>query len=95
MNDREGAIKVWEDLLRINPSATAPNGQPEAIKSEAIKSMFRWLRRKLALQGAHFLFVHFHCLPLSVFMGARNAQHTDMYVHCAFVLVNADYPVLL
>jgi cytochrome c-type biogenesis protein CcmH/NrfG len=36
MNDREGAVKVWEDLLRINPSAVAPNGQP---LSEAIKSM--------------------------------------------------------
>jgi cytochrome c-type biogenesis protein CcmH/NrfG len=36
MNDREGAVKVWEELLRINPSATAPNGQP---LSEAIKSL--------------------------------------------------------
>ena len=36
MNDREGAVKVWEDLIRINPSATAPNGQP---LSEAIKSL--------------------------------------------------------
>jgi len=36
MNDREGALKAWEDLLRINPSATAPNGQP---LSEAINSL--------------------------------------------------------
>ena len=36
MNDREGAIKAWEDLLRINPSALAPNGQP---MSEAIKNL--------------------------------------------------------
>ena len=36
MNDREGAVKIWEELLRINPSATAPNGQP---LSEAIKSL--------------------------------------------------------
>ena len=36
MNDREGAIKAWEDLLKVNPSATAPNGQP---LSEAIKSL--------------------------------------------------------
>ena len=36
LNDRDGAVKVWEDLLRINPSATAPNGQPV---SEAIKSL--------------------------------------------------------
>jgi cytochrome c-type biogenesis protein CcmH/NrfG len=36
LNDREGAVKAWEDLLRINPSAMAPNGQP---LSEAIKSL--------------------------------------------------------
>jgi hypothetical protein len=34
--DREGAIKAWEDILRTNPNATAPNGQPI---SEAIKSL--------------------------------------------------------
>ena len=26
--DKAGAIKVWEELLTINPMATAPNGQP-------------------------------------------------------------------
>ena len=36
MADREGAIKIWEELIRINPNATAPNGQP---MSEAIKSL--------------------------------------------------------
>jgi cytochrome c-type biogenesis protein CcmH/NrfG len=36
MNDREGAVKVWEDLLRINPAALAPSGQP---MSEVIKSL--------------------------------------------------------
>ena len=36
MNDREGAIKAWEELIKINPDATAPNGQPV---SEAIKSL--------------------------------------------------------
>ena len=36
MNDREGAVKVWEELLAINPNALAPNGQPV---SEAIKSL--------------------------------------------------------
>jgi cytochrome c-type biogenesis protein CcmH/NrfG len=36
MNDREGAIKAWEELLKINPHALAPNGQPV---SEAIKSL--------------------------------------------------------
>ena len=27
MNDMDGAIKAWEDLLAVNPVATAPNGQ--------------------------------------------------------------------
>ena len=36
MNDREGAVKAWEEVIRINPSATAPNGQ---LVSEAIKSL--------------------------------------------------------
>jgi cytochrome c-type biogenesis protein CcmH/NrfG len=36
MNDREGAVKAWEELLAINPNAMAPNGQPV---SEAIKSL--------------------------------------------------------
>ena len=36
MNDREGAVKAWEELLKINPNAFAPNGQPV---SEAIKNL--------------------------------------------------------
>jgi cytochrome c-type biogenesis protein CcmH/NrfG len=36
LNDRQGAIKAWEELLKINPAAMAPNGQP---LSEAIKSL--------------------------------------------------------
>jgi len=34
LNNREGAVKAWEELLIINPNAMAPNGQPikEAIK---------------------------------------------------------------
>lgn len=36
LNDREGAIKAWEELLKINPNAMAPNGQPV---SEAIKTL--------------------------------------------------------
>ena len=36
LNDREGAIKAWEELLKINPAAMAPNGIP---LSEAIKSL--------------------------------------------------------
>jgi cytochrome c-type biogenesis protein CcmH/NrfG len=35
-NDREGAVKAWEELLKINPNAMAPNGLPV---SEAIKSL--------------------------------------------------------
>ena len=35
-NDREGAIKAWEELLKINPAAMAPNGIP---LSEAIKTL--------------------------------------------------------
>jgi cytochrome c-type biogenesis protein CcmH/NrfG len=35
LNDREGAIQAWEELLKINPAATLSNGQPvrEAIKT--------------------------------------------------------------
>ena len=36
MNDREGAVKAWEELLKINPNAMAPNG---LTVSEAIKSL--------------------------------------------------------
>lgn len=36
LNDREGAVKAWEELLKINPNALAPNGQPV---SEAIKDL--------------------------------------------------------
>ena len=36
MRDREGAIKAWEDLLRVNPNAMAPDGLPI---SEAIKKL--------------------------------------------------------
>ena len=36
LNDREGALKAWEELLKINPNALAPNGMPV---SEAIKEL--------------------------------------------------------
>jgi cytochrome c-type biogenesis protein CcmH/NrfG len=36
LNDREGALKAWEELLKINPNAVAPNGMPV---SEAIKEL--------------------------------------------------------
>ena len=29
-HDQAGALKVWEELLAINPNVTAPNGQPLA-----------------------------------------------------------------
>jgi cytochrome c-type biogenesis protein CcmH/NrfG len=34
LNDPEGGIKAWEEFLKVNPSATLPNGQPlrDAIK---------------------------------------------------------------
>jgi cytochrome c-type biogenesis protein CcmH/NrfG len=28
LNDREGALRAWEELVHMNPSAKAPNGQP-------------------------------------------------------------------
>ncbi len=28
MNDREDAIRAWEELLKVNPAAMAPDGQP-------------------------------------------------------------------
>jgi cytochrome c-type biogenesis protein CcmH/NrfG len=36
LNDREGAVKAWEEILKINPDAQLPNGQP---LSEAIKAL--------------------------------------------------------
>ena len=36
LNDREGAVKAWKELLKINPNATLSNGQPI---SEAIKTL--------------------------------------------------------
>jgi len=36
LNDREGAIKAWQELLKINPDAVAPNGKPV---SEMIKDL--------------------------------------------------------
>ncbi|MFZ0449337.1 MAG: tetratricopeptide repeat protein [Desulfatiglandaceae bacterium] len=28
LNDRKGALRAWEDLIHLNPSAKAPDGQP-------------------------------------------------------------------
>ena len=40
MKNSDAAIKVWQELLDINPSATAPNGQPisELIKELTTKT---------------------------------------------------------
>ena len=36
LKDKDGAIKAWEELLKVNPNATTPNGVP---LSEAIKNL--------------------------------------------------------
>jgi len=28
LNDRDGAMKAWEELLKIHPDALMPNGEP-------------------------------------------------------------------
>ena len=39
LNDAEGALKAWEGLVEINPSATTPNGQPLKDVVERYKKM--------------------------------------------------------
>jgi len=41
MNDPEGALKAWEDLLRVNPSAKNPKGQPVSDMVETIKKSIK------------------------------------------------------
>ncbi|MCB2182912.1 MAG: tetratricopeptide repeat protein [Desulfobulbaceae bacterium] len=36
LKDREGALQTWEEVVRLNPAATAPNGQ---LVSEIITSV--------------------------------------------------------
>lgn len=38
LNDLEGAVKVWEEVLRINPLAQAPNGQSVEEIVEMVKA---------------------------------------------------------
>ncbi|MBU0484666.1 MAG: tetratricopeptide repeat protein [Proteobacteria bacterium] len=38
LKDKEGAIKTWQELLAVNPGATAPTGQPLSMMIESIKS---------------------------------------------------------
>lgn len=37
LNDTAGAVKAWEELERVNPSAMAPNGQPIREMIEELK----------------------------------------------------------
>jgi len=38
LNDREGAIKAWEGLIKVNPLASTPNGQPVMELVEKLKA---------------------------------------------------------
>lgn len=38
MDDLAGGIKAWEELVQVNPSATAPNGEPVAALVERMKA---------------------------------------------------------
>ena len=38
LNDREGAIKAWEGLVKVNPFASTPNGQPVMELVEKLKA---------------------------------------------------------
>ncbi|MBT8368659.1 MAG: tetratricopeptide repeat protein [Deltaproteobacteria bacterium] len=44
MDDMDGAIKAWEDLLAVNPVATAPNGQ-------SIDQMIQQMKQQSQQQG--------------------------------------------
>ena len=37
MNDRQGALKAWESLVKVNPFAMAPNGQSIDQMVQALK----------------------------------------------------------
>lgn len=41
LNDREGAIRAWEDLVKVNPSAKAPNGRPVKEMLEKFKESMK------------------------------------------------------
>ena len=44
LNDMDGAIKAWEELLAVNPVATAPNGQ-------SIDQMIQQMKKQQGQQG--------------------------------------------
>ena len=39
LNDPEAAAQAWEELLEVNPLATAPGGQPVAELVKSLKSV--------------------------------------------------------
>jgi cytochrome c-type biogenesis protein CcmH/NrfG len=41
LNDREGAIKAWEGLVKVNPLASAPNGQSVMELVETLKASMK------------------------------------------------------
>ena len=44
MNDLDGAIKAWEDLLAVNPVAISPTG-------ESIDQMIQQMKKQRQQQG--------------------------------------------
>jgi cytochrome c-type biogenesis protein CcmH/NrfG len=38
LNDREGAMKAWEGLIKVNPFASTPNGQPVTELVQKLKA---------------------------------------------------------
>ncbi len=46
LNDPDGAIEAWEELLRLNPSAKAPSGKPLKEMVEEIKEMLKKQEKK-------------------------------------------------
>jgi len=38
LNDREGALKAWQDLVNINPAAMTPGGKPLAAMIKALRA---------------------------------------------------------
>jgi tetratricopeptide (TPR) repeat protein len=40
LNDIPGAIKAWEELIKRNPAATSPSGQP-------VKNLVKTLKRNM------------------------------------------------
>jgi cytochrome c-type biogenesis protein CcmH/NrfG len=41
LNDREGAIMAWEGLIKVNPFASTPNGQPITELVQTLKASMK------------------------------------------------------